>query len=252
MGQSLRGYLTVGALYFVVLEAMLVAAILYWPNFEENVGVLKAMVPLDILKEMVDTLVQGGVAAYVTSQHFFKGCNSLGIAAAALLAAGAVAGEVHRGTFEIWLARPFTRRRLLLERWIGGALTTIVPVFLTTLTIPFLLSLVDEQMELGTLMLCALHESLFLLLIYSLSFLFSTFGSNPLGIALGVLFFCTLEFSLYLVRVVNEYSIYQWVDIDEFMAIVTTGTLSWRLVLPLLAGSALLLGLSLRVFSRRI
>jgi ABC-type transport system involved in multi-copper enzyme maturation permease subunit len=61
------------------------------------------------------------VFAYVTGQHFFKGCNTLGTAAAVLLAVGAVAGEAHRGTLEIWLARPLSRRRILSERWVQGA-----------------------------------------------------------------------------------------------------------------------------------
>ena len=39
-----------------------------------------------------------GVSAYVTAQHFFKGCNTLGAACAILFAFGAIAGEAHRGT----------------------------------------------------------------------------------------------------------------------------------------------------------
>ncbi len=109
MERTLRAYLVPALAYLLLLEAMLAAAILYWPNFEENVGALKLMAPIDMLKDMVDTLAQGGIEAYVTGQHFFKGCNTLGTASAALFAAGAVAGEVHRGTLEIWLARPFTR-----------------------------------------------------------------------------------------------------------------------------------------------
>lgn len=245
-------YLLVGVIYGFLLEVMLVAAILYWPNFEENVGALKAMAPLDMLKDMVDTLAQGGVEAYVTGQHFFKGCNALGIATAVLLACMAVAGEVYRGTFEIWLARPFTRRRILLERWLGGVLAVTLPIFLTTLTIPWLLGFVDEEIELLPLILCSVHASIFLTAIYSFTFLLSTLGSNPLVIAIGVLFFTTLQFSIYLVKVVNEYSIYRWTDIERYLAIMRKETLDWGWVASFVGFCALMLVCSQMVFRRRV
>ena len=252
MERHLRAYALPALAYAVLLEVMLAAAILYWPNFEENVGALKAMAPLDMLKEMVDTLAQGGIEAYVNGQHFFKGCNTLGTAAAVLFSAGAIAGEAHRGTFEVWLARPFTRRRLLLERYVAGALAMTVPIFLTTLSIPWLLTFVDEEMELGALLLCAFHQSAFLLVTYSLTFFLSTFSSNPLTVTLVVLFFTTLEFSLYLVKQVTHYSMYRLSDIEDFMAIMSSGSLDWSVELSMLGVSAVLLGASLVVFSRRV
>jgi ABC-type transport system involved in multi-copper enzyme maturation permease subunit len=70
-------------------------------------------------------------------QHFFKGCNALGGMVAVIFAMNAVAAEAQRGTLEIWLARPLSRRRLLLERWAAGAIWLSLPVF-RPLTIPFL------------------------------------------------------------------------------------------------------------------
>jgi ABC-type transport system involved in multi-copper enzyme maturation permease subunit len=252
MERTLRAYFWPTLAYLVLLEALLAAAILYWPNFEENVGALKLMAPIDMLKDMVDTLAQGGIEAYVTGQHFFKGCNTLGTAAAALFAAGAVAGEVHRGTLEIWLARPFTRRRLLLERWITGALALCLPIFLTTLSVPWLLTYVDAEIELGPLMLGALHQSVFLLCLYALTFFLSCVLDNPLGIALIVLFFTTLEFAIYLVKVVTHTSIYRLADIEVFMKLMKRGELDLAQIVPMLLFSAAALAASLFAFQRKV
>jgi hypothetical protein len=252
MERTLRSYLLPTLAYFLLLEAMLAAALLYWPNFEENVGALKAMAPIDLLKEMVDTLAQGGIEAYVTGQHFFKGCNTLGTAAAVLFSAGAVAGEVHRGTFEIWIARPFSRRRLLLERWVTGALAVCVPIFLTTLTVPWLLSFVDTQVPLQPLLLCCVRQSAFLLCIYSLTFLFSTVFDTPMGIALSMLFATSMAFAIYLVKVVTHWSIYRLTDIEVFMKIMDRGELDWSRLGPMIALSGVLLLVSLRTFARKV
>src|SRR5207244_3420014 len=105
---------------------------------------------------------------YVLVQHFFKGCNAIGTAAAVLFAAPAIAGEAQRGTLEILLARPFSRTRILCERYVAGALALTLPIFLTTPTIPFLAARVHEEAELAPYLWCALHQALFLLALYSL------------------------------------------------------------------------------------
>lgn len=222
--------------YFVLLEAMLVAAVLYWPNFEENVDALRTMAaPIPALVDLVSKIEDTGVLGYVTGQHFFKGCNTLGAAAAALFAASAIAGEAHRGTLEIWLARPFSRTRLLTERWLAGALALGIPIFATTLTIPWLVDRVDEYVELVPMLLCAIHEGAFLLAIYSLTFLLSTVGSHPTRIALIVLFLTTFQFAIYMVKQVTHYSLFRLADIEVFVGIADDRVLDWSILGPLLA-----------------
>ncbi|HJP03373.1 MAG TPA: ABC transporter permease subunit [Planctomycetota bacterium] len=238
--------------FFVVLESMLAAACLFWPSFRDNVDSLRAMAPLASLRELVDELAQGGVDAYVCGQHFFKGCNTLGIAAAVLFAMGAVAGEYQRGTFEVWLARPVSRRRLLGERYATGALALTLPIFATSATIPWLLARVDETMDLSELMLCSVHESIFLLAIYSATFLLSSVSRRPMWIAMAMLSFTTLEFSLYLVKTVTHYSLFRLTDIDDFMGITTGEGLDWAVCGPLLAFSAAALTASQIAFARRV
>ncbi len=249
---AMRAYGIPSLVYFLLLEAMLAAAILFWPEFQKNAGMLKAMAPISMLKDMVDSLAQGGIEAYVVGQHFFKGCNTLGTAAGVLFAAGAVAGEVQRGTLELWLARPFTRRRLLLTRWLCGALALCLPIFVSTATVPWLLTFVDAEASTYALMLAATHQCVFLLATYSLTFLCSTLFDSPMGIALSVLFFTTLEFSIYLVKVATHWSLFRLADIGVFMDIMSKETLRADMVLPLVGISLACLAASLAAFSRKV
>ncbi len=237
---------------FAVLEAMLAPAVLFWPNFRENLGALKALAPLPMLKDMVDQLGQGGVGAYVVGQQFFKGCNTLGTAAAVMFAMGAVAGEAHRRTLEIWLARPVSRARQLTERYAAGAGALLLPVFASTATIPWLLSFVDESMDFGTLMLCATHQSFSLLAIYSVTFLLSCLGRNPTSIAVGMLFLTTFQFAIYLVKQATHYSFFRLTDVQVFLRIIARESLDWSLSLPLIGISAVCFVAAQVAFARRV
>ena len=238
--------------YTAALELMLAAAILYWPAFREHTGALKALAgPIPMLKDMIVQLEDKGAVAYVLSQHFFKGCNVLGVAAATLFAVGAVAGEAHRGTLEIFLMRPISRRRLLTERFVVGALQVIVPIFLTTLTIPFFLARVDEAATLPGFLLGAVHQSLFLLCLYALSFFLSTLGRTPLKLAFGVLIFAIFNFSMYMVKTVTHYSLFRLADIQTFLDVYEKGP-PWSLWAGFVVTIAALFGASLWVFERRV
>jgi len=253
LSRDARNYLLFGTMLFVVLEALLAVAIIWWPSFSENTGALKRLAaPLPMLADQLNLIDMIGVPAYVVAQHFFKGCNTLGIAAAVLFAMGAVAGEYQRGTFEVWLARPVSRRRLLGERYATGALALTLPIFATSATIPWLLARVDETMDLSELMLCSVHESIFLLAIYSATFLLSSVSRRPMWIAMAMLSFTTLEFSLYLVKTVTHYSLFRLTDIDDFMGITTGEGLDWAVCGPLLAFSAAALTASQIAFARRV
>ena len=247
-----RSALWRGLFLGLVLELMLVPAILYWPSFEQNVGKLRAMTPLPVLKQLVTSLEEGGVFAYVAGQHFFKGANVLGAVAAVLFAMGAVAGEAHRGTLEILLARPVSRRRILTERYVQGALALTLPLLLTTLTIPWLLTFVDEPGGLRPYMLAALHESIFLLAIYSLSFCWSSLGRRPMAIATGMLFLTILQFALYLVERVTHWSAIRLVDIEVLMRIYGQRSLDLAIIGPLLGVSAVAFLVAQIAFARRV
>ncbi len=238
--------------FAIVLETLLVPAILFWPKFRENIDSLRGLMPFKAARDMLDQFGQAGAAGYVCGQQFFKACNTLGTTAAVLFAAGAIAGEAHRGTLELWLSRPISRRRLLLERWASGALAVVIPVFLTSSSIPWLLTFVDEKLPLGAMLLCAAHQSALLVAIYSATFFFSTLGSNPLGIGFGMLMFSIFQFAIYLIEKVTHYSLFRLADIPRFITICETGRLDWQVVAPLLLTSALFVCASMIAFERRV
>lgn len=251
-GHELRGALWRGLFLALVLELMLVPAVLYWPQFEVNVGRLKSMTPLPVLKQLVGTLESGGVFAYVAGQHFFKGCNVLGAVAAVLFAMGAVAGEAHRGTLEIWLARPVSRARLLGERWLQGWLALCLPVVLTTLTIPPLLAHIEIEAALAPYLWAALHQCLFLSMIYAATFLWSCLGRRPLVIAMGMLFLTILQFAIYLIEHVTHWSLIRLADIEVLMRIQARLALDPRLAGVMATFVAVCFVLSQAAFRRRV
>ena len=249
----LSGLFLYSVAFFVILELMLVAAILYWPSFSENIGAVRTLIGgIPAVGDLLDELEDAGVFGYIAGQHFFKGCNTLGTAAAALFAAGAVAGEAHRGTLEILLARPYSRARILAERYLAGLLAFGLPIFLTSATIPWLAEQVDEIVDLESFLLGSVHQTVFLLVIYSAAFLLSTLGSNPTRIALTVLFVTTFMFAIYMIKVVTKYSLYRLCDLGDFIDIETSRTLNWHVLGPLLGVSAVLVAASLAAFRRRV
>ena len=252
MERTLRSYLVPSLLYALLLEAMIAAAIIYWPDFEENIDTYGDILPFESVRKMVESISDTGVAAYVNLQHFYKACNVLGTCAAVFFAVGAVAGEANRGTLELWLSRPISRTRMLLERYVAGALAMIVPIFLTTATIPWLLEQVGEEMSLSGLMLCSVHESIFLMVLYSLAFCLSTVTSRPMPVALGLLFVTIFQFSIYLVMEWTHYSWFRLADLDDFQSILRTGSLDASICVPLGVANVVLLGAALHLFHRRV
>lgn len=243
--------------YFLILELMLVAAVLYWPYLEtaleQSPAALEAFLPpIPALQDMLDTLEEAGVVGYVLGQHFFKGCNTLGTAAAVLFAVGAVAGEAHRGTLENLLARPFSRLRILSRRWLAGAAALVAPVFLSSATIPWLAARVDEPFDVWPLLVCSAHQGLFLLAIYSATFFLSSIGSNPTRIAVVMLFATTFEFAIYMVKVATHWSLFRLVDIEDYLRIYDARALDWSVCGWLAGASALLYAASYAAFRRRI
>jgi ABC-type transport system involved in multi-copper enzyme maturation permease subunit len=253
MGREGRAYAIFGLGFGLVLEAMLVAAVLWWPAFHEHAGALKGFLSkIPVRGDIVELADRTGVKGYVFGQHFFKGCNTMGSAAAILFAMGAVAGEAFRGTMEIWLARPVSRLRLLGERFVYGLAALWIPIIVSSLTIPWLLTFVDESMSFSALWGCILHQCLFLGSLYSVTFLLSAVGSQPVAIAFGMLLFVSFQFSIYLVKTITHWSFYRLADLDVLLAISGTRGLVWLHEAALLGVHLLCFGAAYWAFRRRV
>jgi len=241
-----------GLVFFLVLEAMAIIAIRFWPDFRESLPALLGLVKSIPMAGKFLEDMGGEFFGYVAGQHFFKACTPMGTAAATLFAIGAVAGEAHRGTLEILLARPYSRARLLGERYAAGLLAVALPVLLSSATLPLMAPMVDETISLTTAMLCAVHEILFLATIYGLTFLLSTRSSSPIQIIMVVLFGAIFSFGLYMVKTASVLSPFRLADIPDFMEISRSGSLDWRVCGPLVLASALLYYAAYRSFLQRV
>lgn len=244
MRTELKSRLWLGIAYFVALEVLLIGALAYWPQFAENLDKLRSLIPLPVLQEMADQIEASGFPAYLAAQHFFKGANSIGGLAAVLFAMFAVALEVQRGTLEIWLARPLSRRRLFLERWFAGAFWLTIPIFASTLTVPLIAGYIDESVSLMPLVLSAAYQSLFLLSIYATTFLLSCWWSNPLGIGFAMLLIALFQMSLYLIEKLTHWSYFRLADVPTFVEIYDSEQLPPGFVAVLLALVMLTTGLA--------
>jgi len=238
MLRTLRGYTIYGVGLTIVLALMIGGAIYWWPSFAENVTKLKVFAaPMPMLGDMLNQIEQGGVSAYVVGQHYFKGGNTVGVGGAILFAAGAIAGEAHRGTMELWLGRP---------------LVTCLPVFVSSALIPWMLGWVDESMSFADLMRCSAHCSALLGAIFAVTFFWSAAASDPMRIIFVMLMFCVFQFAMYMVKTATDYSLFRVADIEVYMELVLRDRFDWRYVGPLLAVIALSYLGALRVFARRV
>lgn len=239
-------------LSFVLLVA-LGLAVAYFPTYAQNLGEIKKLAPLAVLKNMLNELEAGGVWAYMAGQHLFKGCNTIGCVAAVIFGAFAIAGESDRRTLEVVLARPFSRRRILLSRYASGALAVALPVFLTTFSINPLMAWfkIESRFSAQLLGLAALHQSLFLLAVFSLSFLASTLSHRPGRITGVILALGMVQFSLYLVEKATAWSVFRLADIWRYQYIEEKMSLEGRVVWPLAGFCLLCLIVSERAFARR-
>ena len=130
--------------YIVILEAALVAAILYWPKFRDNMPAIAKLVPFESLQRLMDSVEVAGYWPYLAVQQWFKGCSLFGLAAAAFLTSGVVARDADQKTAEFLLSRPVSRSRILLTRWAAAVVLVVAPVYLTSITAIWI-SAVDEQ-----------------------------------------------------------------------------------------------------------
>jgi hypothetical protein len=114
------------------------------------------------------------------------------------------------------------------------------------------LTFVKEPGTLPPYLLAAVHECVFLVAIYSLTFCWSSVSRRPLLIATGMLFMTILQFALYLVERVTQWSLIRLVDIEVLLKIQAQRALDVSIVLPLIAFSAVCLAVSQIAFARRV
>ncbi len=248
--QFLRDTLWVAVGYLVLMTGALAAAVFYWPDFRDNMPAIYKLVPFEALKDLIEGIDRFGYWAYFSLQQFFKGCSLFGLAAAALFGSGLVAREADQKTAEFLLSRPISRRFLLLVRFASAAVLVILPVFLSSLVGWWLSSLVGESLEAGPLMAASAYLSLFLLAQLAFCVWLSAGAEHQLKAGIVLIGLMLLQFALYLVKGVGDYTLFALVDVTT-LAGIRGDAFPWWQTGAFLAATALFLLLALRRFERR-
>lgn len=237
---------------FVLFELSLLPAVLYYPQFSENAAIFLKLIPIESLREMVDSIAGGGYWGYLVAQYAFKTIDLFGGIAAALIGMGIVAGEVDRRTAEFLVSRPVSRSRILVTKFGVAKMTLLVPLWVATFTIPTMSAWIGETVEWAPLFWMALYASLYIAFVLVLAAWLSTCFNEPLKAGMLTLGFLLVEFSLYLVQGVNQYSLLRVVDIPHYLdASGGPATFPWKEAAAMYGLSLLFFLLALRRFSRR-
>ena len=249
--------------HFVVLEAMLVAAVLYWPEIAPNLrklSAIKSLVPGEFMKRMFQGVIDHGYPAYITVQQFFKGVNIISIATAVLLATGTIAGERETGTIEFLLSRPASRLRVLWSKFWVLALCVVVPIFASTATIPLLEGTIPADTvkispDFWLLMWAAYRSALFCLFFLTATLMFSTMFAQQVHVAFAIGSLIVVQVGMFFVQVLRHGSIFMLSDYDTYWPIVAGNRefsrLFWSEDIWLILGCLVLYGISAWRFRRQ-
>jgi len=236
--------------YLLILEAAMIAAIMFWPQFRDNVPAIAKVVPFQALQDLISQMHQAGFWPYFAVQHWFKGCSLFGVAAIAFMGSGIIAREADQRTAEFLLSRPISRRRVLLSRFFVLSMATIVPVYLTSITAIWISVNVEEFMGWGDILLAATYMSCFLLMLCGLCTLLSTMSTNQFRAGTILIGFVLANFAIYLVQSIDTFSLFKTIDIWAFMQI-HAGEPPWSLGAIFVAVTAVELILADWIFRRR-
>ncbi|KAA3608696.1 MAG: hypothetical protein DWQ01_11365 [Planctomycetota bacterium] len=249
--QMLRENLYIAVGYYLLMQGALIAAVLYWPDFRDNLPAIAKMVPFDAMRKLITAMEDVGYWPYFCVQQFFKGNSLFGLTAAALMGSGLIAREVDNGTAEFLLSRPISRTRILMTRWAVGVALLTIPVFLSSWGGWLMGPWIDEpNIPLRGVMLGSAYMSLFLTMLFSATVWLSTLFDHQLRAGVLLVGLMLLQFALYLVKIVGDYTLFALVDLEELMPLIQ-GKFPWEPALAFVVTSLVFLGLALRQFHRR-
>ena len=236
--------------YIVILEAAMVAAILYWPKFRDNTPAIAKLVPFESLQRLLESVEVAGYWPYFAVQQWFKGCSLFGLAAAAFLTSGVIARDADQKTAEFLLSRPVSRRRVLLTRWAAASCLVVLPVYITSISAIWISPAVDEQLAWGDVLLSSTYMSLFLVMLVSFTAMISAMSSHQLRAGIILIGVMLLNFAFYLVQGFDDFSLFKTVDVWVFMQI-QAGELPWIAAGSFVVCTIAMLVIAQHVFQRR-
>ncbi|MBI4879128.1 MAG: ABC transporter permease subunit [Planctomycetes bacterium] len=214
--------------YLAILAFNVIVVLRAYPTFEANLSQLMNLMP-DFLSFVAAALLDAGeqrLQVFMGINHFFKGANMIGPAAAIILALGTVVREVEIGTIGLLLSRPISRTRILLSFAAVHLLELILPLTLVTVSLPLLADcLIDRQVELLPFLWANLHASAFIGMVYALSLLIAVLLNEQIKVAAVAGGVCIISFMLYFIDATRPFTLYRLSSLDVYVDIVKGGPL---------------------------
>ncbi|MHC5063014.1 MAG: ABC transporter permease [Planctomycetota bacterium] len=206
--------------YLVILEAMLVPAILLWPNLREEMPAIGRLMPFEFAQRIIEGISSrddsAAYLAYMAVQAFFKGVNVMGIAAAVLFGTGLIARERECQSLEFLLARPISRSRILAGKFLMAALLVVVPIFLVSWSAIPWSTMVEERLPFWELTLASMHSSLFVLSILGFTVICSVVARSQVQAAFAVGIVVISQVTIYFIQEIRVASIFRLSDFDVY------------------------------------
>jgi len=230
----------IAAGYLAILEIALVAAILYWPRFRDNIPAIAKLVPFDAVQDLLKAMEHAGYWPYLAVQQWFKGCSLFGVGAIAFIGSGIIARESDQRTAEFLLSRPVTRCRVLFVRHAMVCLLILGPVVLTSASARWLSWSIGEHVDWDLLTAATIYMCLFLWMLICLTTLVSCWARHQLTGGAVIVGVALMSFALYLVQGLDFLSIFTMIDVRVFMAMRDGVWPWWQTTVFLGSGTAML------------
>ena len=227
-GKTWREVRALAVLYVALLLCLLLLALAWWPEarliLEKKADLYRVLAPTEALKKFFQDAAShvesAAYAAYIGIQHFFKAVSIVGIACAVLLGTGTIAKEKERGTFEFLASRPVSRTGILWPITWVLTLCLVLPIFATSLIIPWLSPISGQTLPLHGLLQGALHSSLFVELFLLLTLLMSVLLKTQVQVATTIGAIVIFQVGIFFVPGIRNTSIFKLTDYEIYQFMV--------------------------------
>lgn len=122
--------------------------------------------------------ISSNFTIYLWSQWQPKNLLQIGTIVALILSAPAIAGEIHRGSAEYLTSLPVSRTKILAAKAIAGVLMLSVIIWVSTLAMLAVASLIEQPILWGRLLAATALTNLGLIAVYAVGLAFSARGND--------------------------------------------------------------------------
>lgn len=222
-------------IYFAVMLGILLPAIHLWPDLKILADQLRLVLPMTktlskspIIHAAIDAMQS--YQGYYALQHFFKGANVCGGAAAVVICTGLISRERETNTIEFLLSRPLSRSRVLLHKTLVAAACVLVPLFLVPwIGIPLSTWMVGESLSFSACTAAAWHNACFVSMIIALTVWCSVEFRTQAYTAAAVGTVLVTQITLYMTQTLRTKSLFHLSDLELYTPILLGQGRPWEL-----------------------